>query len=63
MVVWSVPNLGPKCWKLRTVLGSPETDLWTIIGPYALFVCKLWFLVLLGWKWPWIFVPKKWNRG
>ena len=45
-------NLGPKCWKLGTVLGSPKTYLRTFIGPYALFVCKLWFWVLLGRKWP-----------
>ena len=63
MVVGSVPKLGTKCWKFRIVLGSPETDLQIVIGPYALFVCKLWFWVLWGLKWPRISVPKKWNRG
>ena len=36
-------NLGSKYWKFGTILGSPGTDLRTVIGPYALIVCKLWF--------------------
>ena len=28
-----------KYWKFVTVLGSPVTDLQTVVGPYVLHVC------------------------
>ena len=43
VAVWSVPKLGTEMLKLGTILGSLGTNIQTVIGPYALFVCKLWF--------------------
>ena len=35
----SPENLELKCWKFRTVLGSPVINLRTVIGPFVLYVC------------------------
>ena len=42
MAVWSVPNLGLKCWKFGTVLGSPGTDFGLLLVHMCFLCVKLW---------------------